>query len=270
MCLAPTWSLSSTPNINTSPHSAGTHFFFLDPFLSLILSHLHHHIMMTHNIVDSTTTTTATNTTTTSSNNNITSSTGSQYASHHHFHLHPSSPPYSTSYPPPPSRTDPPHTSKRDQSIPALLNSDDDEHDFLPTPVTPAGAFSSILPLSEQLKHSTATTNTTTTSANEAALTLPSPGVSGRLPLQQHERSNKESIGGKSNNSKQGHANLNQPSATTEKLYACHECDQTFSRPHNLKSHLATHSSEKPYQVKYLQKGYKAHGQFNDTNYLAV
>lgn len=212
--------------------------------------------MMTHKIVDSTTTSTST------SSNNTTSS-GSQYA-HQHFHLHPSSPPYSTTYPPPSSRTDPPHTSKRDQSIPALLNSDDDEHDYLPTPVTPAGAFSSILPLSEQLKHSTATTNTTTTtSANEAALTIPSPGVNSQASLQQYERNNKESSGGKSNNSKQGHANTNQPSATTEKVYACHECDQTFTRPHNLKSHLATHSSEKPYQVKCLEKGYKAHGSYH-------
>lgn len=36
------------------------------------------------------------------------------------------------------------------------------------------------------------------------------------------------------------------------KPYPCPECHQTFSRPHNLKSHLTTHSSERPFQVKLL------------------
>jgi uncharacterized Zn-finger protein len=33
------------------------------------------------------------------------------------------------------------------------------------------------------------------------------------------------------------------------KPYSCPECHQTFSRPHNLKSHLTTHSAERPYRV---------------------
>lgn len=37
---------------------------------------------------------------------------------------------------------------------------------------------------------------------------------------------------------------------TDAKPYSCPECHQTFSRPHNLKSHLTTHSSERPFQVK--------------------
>ncbi|KAI9484142.1 MAG: hypothetical protein EXX96DRAFT_166681 [Benjaminiella poitrasii] len=32
------------------------------------------------------------------------------------------------------------------------------------------------------------------------------------------------------------------------KTYACHQCEQTFSRIHNLKSHLATHSQDRPFQ----------------------
>jgi uncharacterized Zn-finger protein len=44
---------------------------------------------------------------------------------------------------------------------------------------------------------------------------------------------------------------LNQFSTTmpTAKPYSCKQCGQAFSRPHNLKSHLATHSSLRPYKV---------------------
>lgn len=34
-----------------------------------------------------------------------------------------------------------------------------------------------------------------------------------------------------------------------ERPYVCKQCDQSFSRAHNLKSHLATHSTERPFQV---------------------
>ncbi|CAO3656052.1 unnamed protein product [Mucor fragilis] len=33
-----------------------------------------------------------------------------------------------------------------------------------------------------------------------------------------------------------------------DKPFVCNQCDQSFSRSHNLKSHLATHSPEKPFQ----------------------
>lgn len=36
-----------------------------------------------------------------------------------------------------------------------------------------------------------------------------------------------------------------------DKPFVCNQCDQSFSRSHNLKSHLATHSPEKPFQVKF-------------------
>jgi hypothetical protein len=39
---------------------------------------------------------------------------------------------------------------------------------------------------------------------------------------------------------------------SNDKQFACGECDQTFSRPHNLKSHLATHSNERSYEVTFL------------------
>lgn len=47
----------------------------------------------------------------------------------------------------------------------------------------------------------------------------------------------------------------NDTSTTSDKQYACGECDQTFGRPHNLKSHLATHSNERSYEVR--KKGAK-------------
>ncbi|KAI8084658.1 uncharacterized protein BX664DRAFT_300064 [Halteromyces radiatus] len=37
------------------------------------------------------------------------------------------------------------------------------------------------------------------------------------------------------------------------KPYSCPKCEQTFSRPHNLKSHLATHSSARPFQCDHCQ-----------------
>ncbi|KAI8884424.1 hypothetical protein K501DRAFT_182208, partial [Backusella circina FSU 941] len=36
--------------------------------------------------------------------------------------------------------------------------------------------------------------------------------------------------------------------SSLQKRYSCRECGQKFSRPHNLKSHLATHSSLRPYK----------------------
>jgi uncharacterized Zn-finger protein len=42
---------------------------------------------------------------------------------------------------------------------------------------------------------------------------------------------------------------------TNDKQFACNQCDQTFSRPHNLKSHLATHSNERSYEVNGIKSG---------------
>lgn len=103
---------------------------------------------------------------------------------------------------------------KWDPSIPSLLNSREEE--YLPTPVTPAtavAAANSILPLLDAKSQ-----NNPPTCAKKQE---PS--------SDQAEKPN---------------------TTTVDKPYVCHECEQTFSRPHNLKSHLATHSSERPYQVK--------------------
>ncbi|KAI8353662.1 hypothetical protein EDC96DRAFT_273330 [Choanephora cucurbitarum] len=37
---------------------------------------------------------------------------------------------------------------------------------------------------------------------------------------------------------------------TPDRPYACTHCHQTFSRTHNLKSHLATHSTTRPFQCE--------------------
>ncbi|KAL9543827.1 hypothetical protein MBANPS3_007924 [Mucor bainieri] len=41
---------------------------------------------------------------------------------------------------------------------------------------------------------------------------------------------------------------VNKPAVATDKPFVCNQCDQSFSRSHNLKSHLATHSPDKPFQ----------------------
>ncbi|KAH8555026.1 hypothetical protein BGW37DRAFT_420020 [Umbelopsis sp. PMI_123] len=46
---------------------------------------------------------------------------------------------------------------------------------------------------------------------------------------------------------------------SSDKPFVCKECDQTFSRPHNLKSHLATHSAERPYQASICQHQFRRH-----------
>ncbi|KAL1936329.1 hypothetical protein VTP01DRAFT_463 [Rhizomucor pusillus] len=43
------------------------------------------------------------------------------------------------------------------------------------------------------------------------------------------------------------------------KPYACHKCNQTFSRPHNLKSHLTTHSSERPFLCDICHRLFRRH-----------
>ncbi|KAI8050733.1 hypothetical protein BDF21DRAFT_432488 [Thamnidium elegans] len=43
------------------------------------------------------------------------------------------------------------------------------------------------------------------------------------------------------------------------KPYPCPECHQTFSRPHNLKSHLTTHSSERPFQCDVCNHHFRRH-----------
>ncbi|KAI7898316.1 uncharacterized protein BX663DRAFT_525401 [Cokeromyces recurvatus] len=48
-------------------------------------------------------------------------------------------------------------------------------------------------------------------------------------------------------------------SPTEAKPYPCPECHQTFSRPHNLKSHLTTHSSERPFQCDVCNHHFRRH-----------
>ncbi|KAJ1865205.1 hypothetical protein LPJ73_000078 [Coemansia sp. RSA 2703] len=45
--------------------------------------------------------------------------------------------------------------------------------------------------------------------------------------------------------------------ATAEKPYACDQCDLTFSRQHNLKSHALTHSTERPFSCPICQTPFR-------------
>ncbi|KAF7727641.1 hypothetical protein EC973_007299 [Apophysomyces ossiformis] len=135
-------------------------------------------------------------------------------------------------------------------SLSSLLNSKhtDKTHgyrqqEYLPTPVTPASSF----PAS-----STATSTTAM---------LPTPAND--LGPAHHPRRNENNTQAESiNGSGYGSFALQTPTITATaaaakrpstpgsgKPYVCHECNQTFSRPHNLKSHLTTHSSERPFQA---------------------
>ncbi|KAK9702484.1 hypothetical protein K7432_011225 [Basidiobolus ranarum] len=44
-----------------------------------------------------------------------------------------------------------------------------------------------------------------------------------------------------------------------EKPFTCDQCDQTFSRQHNLKSHYLTHTQERPYQCKVCDQHFRRH-----------
>ncbi|OBZ86818.1 Transcriptional regulator CRZ1 [Choanephora cucurbitarum] len=58
----------------------------------------------------------------------------------------------------------------------------------------------------------------------------------------------------------QNNTRNSQPAVPTEaKPYPCPECHQTFSRPHNLKSHLTTHSSERPFQCDVCNHHFRRH-----------
>ena len=132
-------------------------------------------------------------------------------------------------------------------SIPALLNKDQhDEQDFLPTPVTPANGFP--LPLSSG-DNNNATKKGSSSSVIFAISSAQSDGANKRL----------------NNNSS------NITTGNTDKNFTCRECDQTFTRPHNLKSHLATHSPERPFQViffHFLSSFYYNHT--NNTNVIIL
>ncbi|CAO3592862.1 unnamed protein product [Absidia cylindrospora] len=52
-------------------------------------------------------------------------------------------------------------------------------------------------------------------------------------------------------------ATLTTSTGAIVKPYACNECEQSFCRPHNLKSHQATHSSIRPYKCGTCNKNFR-------------
>lgn len=93
--------------------------------------------------------------------------------------------------------------------------------EFLPTPVTPATDFSQFNK-KDTSSYSTFSVIKPPTHSSSASSSTPTTSAS--------------------NNTKTNSSDI--------KPYPCPECHQTFSRPHNLKSHLTTHSSERPFQVR--------------------
>lgn len=112
--------------------------------------------------------------------------------------------------------------------------------EYLPTPVTPASDF----PHQIQ-QHSKKDTNHTTASSAGVYSTF-----SVIKPPQAANPSTAASSAAASQSSSTSASPKNNQT-TDAKPYPCPECHQTFSRPHNLKSHLTTHSSERPFQVSY-------------------
>lgn len=124
------------------------------------------------------------------------------------------------------------------------------QEDYLPTPVTPASAFpTTVLPALQPPASVTETTNNTHSHPLQPTPTHPTPTSSTTSPSKSPPpppagvAAAGRPANPKTNTDEDNH------SGATNKPFACHECDQTFSRPHNLKSHQATHSSERPFQV---------------------
>ncbi|KAG2203765.1 hypothetical protein INT47_012698 [Mucor saturninus] len=97
--------------------------------------------------------------------------------------------------------------------------------EYLPTPVTPASDFSQF----HNIKKDTSAYSTFSVIKPPPSPTTPTTTLS--------RSSNNNDV----------------------KPYPCPECHQTFSRPHNLKSHLTTHSSERPFQCDVCNHHFRRH-----------
>lgn len=121
--------------------------------------------------------------------------------------------------------------------------------EYLPTPVTPASDFPHQIQQQHNKKDTSSNTTTTTSSLSSSSSGVYST-FSVIKPPQPPSQSSSSSTSTSPRNNNSNTQNTSTTTTTDAKPYPCPECHQTFSRPHNLKSHLTTHSSERPFQVR--------------------
>lgn len=123
--------------------------------------------------------------------------------------------------------------------------------EYLPTPVTPAAASASLdfSQFHNSISNNKKDTSSSSSSSGYSTFSVIKP-PSGSSPSASSINNNTNSSPTTNINTTPATTTNDTTANNTSKPYPCPECHQTFSRPHNLKSHLTTHSSERPFQVK--------------------
>ncbi|KAI8580983.1 hypothetical protein K450DRAFT_234063 [Umbelopsis ramanniana AG] len=123
----------------------------------------------------------------------------------------------------------------------------------LPTPQSPAVPFPPIMVSREDSRSSSTADKWSHTSSSPIRNSQSPPSTNATVSAAITSRSGYGSFPLKSASSDEREL------LSHDKPFVCKECDQTFSRPHNLKSHLATHSAERPYQCEVCQHQFRRH-----------
>ncbi|KAI9243855.1 hypothetical protein EDC94DRAFT_531303 [Helicostylum pulchrum] len=113
--------------------------------------------------------------------------------------------------------------------------------EYLPTPVTPASDFSQFHNNSKKDTSAYSTFSVIKPPPSSSTITTSTSPTTPTTTVSTITRSN------------------NTTTPNDVKPYPCPECHQTFSRPHNLKSHLTTHSSERPFQCDVCNHHFRRH-----------
>ena len=157
---------------------------------------------------------------------------------------------------------------RHDASISALLNDKQTQklqyqqqeqqrqnhhEDYLPTPVTPATSFPVLPPSSSSSSSFSHPIEASVSPLPSSHATKTMMAKVNSISPEEHPTSSIHYQKQHQQQQQQGRRRTSTektPSTpSVDKPYACTHCNQTFSRPHNLKSHLTTHSSERPFQA---------------------